>query len=127
VTGRLDSAMAYATKSPVVRGSRRTRNDYGVWCDLRDDASLAVIEALEIAQGGVCAICGGGRLPNARQLSVDHDHACCPPGSYCARCIRALLCNRCNVMLGNAREDPAVLEAGAAYLRRYAEGLPSRG
>lgn len=61
------------------------------------------------AQGGVCAICGNnesGRDP--RQMSVDHDHK--------TGAIRGLLCNRCNPMLGYARDDIGVLQAAIAYL-----------
>ena len=61
-------------------------------------------------QGGVCAICGG--LPsNGRNLSADHDHDSNTP--------RGLLCNDCNFMLGNAKDNPVILETGAAYLRKF--------
>jgi len=62
------------------------------------------------AQGGVCAICGNGN-DNNRQLSVDHDHV--------TGVIRDLLCDRCNPMLGYARDNIAVLEAAIEYLKRY--------
>lgn len=61
-------------------------------------------------QDGVCAICRNP--PSAtRQLSVDHDHVTGQP--------RGLLCNRCNPMLGYARDDIAVLQAAIEYLKRY--------
>lgn len=66
-------------------------------------------------QGGVCASCGEAEtaLSNGlsiKRLTVDHDHA---TGS-----VRGLLCNRCNVMIGMARDDPARLRRGADYLER---------
>jgi hypothetical protein len=63
-------------------------------------------------QSGVCAICKG--LPsNGRGLSADHDHKNKIP--------RGLLCNECNFMLGKARDNPDILEAGAQYLRKYSD------
>jgi len=46
-------------------------------------------------QDGRCAICRGKSVKN-RRLCVDHDHACCPGGRSCGKCIRGLLCNQCN-------------------------------
>lgn len=50
-------------------------------------------------------------------LTVDHDHACCPSTYSCGECVRGFLCDHCNLMIGNARENPATLELAAAYLR----------
>lgn len=74
-------------------------------------------DELAEAQGGVCEIC---RLPEVattrfgvvRRLAVDHCHS--------TGIVRGLLCMRCNTALGAVRDDVAVLEAAAAYLRRHA-------
>lgn len=71
-------------------------------------------EAMLVAQGGQCAICrqpetklsAKGRV---RRLSIDHDHA--------TGRVRGLLCSMCNTALGNLRDDPALADAAAAYLR----------
>jgi hypothetical protein len=34
--------------------------------------------------------------------------------------VRALLCHQCNLILGNAGDDIALLEAAISYLRRFA-------
>lgn len=63
--------------------------------------------ALELFQGGRCAICQ--RLPKTKRLVVDHEHS--------TGRIRGLLCIVCNKdLLGAAHHDPAVLYRAAAYL-----------
>jgi hypothetical protein len=79
------------------------------------------IEAMRRDQRGACAVCGA---PLPLVPLVDHDHRLARLHGHrtdrgCARCVRALLCNPCNLMIGNARELPRVLRAGAAYLERW--------
>ena len=63
-------------------------------------------QSLFEAQNGVCAICKlseGALNPNTglpRHLSIDHDHRCCPGRSSCGKCVRGLLCHKCNSALG---------------------------
>ncbi|WP_374114672.1 endonuclease domain-containing protein [Streptomyces cellostaticus] len=50
-----------------------------------------------------CGICGyrEGSSERNKRLAIDHDHTCCPePGRGCQKCIRGLLCARCNPMIG---------------------------
>lgn len=67
------------------------------------------------AQGGVCAICrkASGKR---RNLSVDHDHSCCKGPTSCGRCVRSLICRKCNDILGYWRDDPEVMERAILYL-----------
>jgi Recombination endonuclease VII len=74
-------------------------------------------ERLE-AQGGVCAICGNPEeivyskvQGKPRALAVDHDHE---TGEN-----RALLCRRCNGIIGLAHDDPDYLMAMASYLLQH--------
>ena len=71
--------------------------------------------AMLASQGGRCAVCGTTE-PGQRTWHVDHDHACCPGGGSCGECVRALLCARCNLALGGAREDVAILRQMIGYL-----------
>lgn len=58
-------------------------------------------EMLE-AQGGGCAICHRTEPMGKSEefFSVDHDHACCPGVRSCGKCVRGLLCVRCNNSVG---------------------------
>jgi Recombination endonuclease VII len=60
-----------------------------------------------LVQGDVCAICGG-RNQTGKDLAVDHSHL---TGK-----VRGLLCNRCNILLGLAKDDPERLLEAALYL-----------
>lgn len=75
-------------------------------------------EALYAAQGGRCWICQ--RATGAsRRLSVDHDHkAGCghDPKTGCRRCVRGLICRRCNDLLGRIRDDTDTLYRALWYL-----------
>lgn len=95
----------------VSRGDRR-RYKYGV--------TESDVEAMLASQAGRCPICDDS-ITEAT-CHVDHDHACCPStGSTkktCGKCVRGLLCFRCNTGLGRFRDDPAILIAAARYLGR---------
>jgi hypothetical protein len=62
-------------------------------------------------QGGVCAICGGQEIKKGWHMSIDHDHA---TGK-----IRDILCSRCNVILGQARDSVPFLEKCIEYLKKH--------
>lgn len=64
-------------------------------------------DALMMAQGGVCAICGRTN-PSGRALHVDHDHV--------TGRVRGLLCVRCNVALGRFGDSAEMLIRAAEYL-----------
>lgn len=79
------------------------------------------------SQGGRCAICRADeagwyknreRAHKDTSWHIDHDHACCPPKESCGQCVRALLCSRCNVLIGQAGEDWVLLEVMADYVRQ---------
>lgn len=74
------------------------------------------IRTLFASQADRCAICKSDD-PRARGWHIDHDHSCCPEnGRSCGKCVRAILCGRCNVGLGMFGDDPTTLLAAANYL-----------
>lgn len=89
--------------------------------------NITVVQYDELlaAQGGVCAICGereaviDQRTGKVRALAVDHDRRCCPGERSCGKCVRGLLCQRHNLLLGNANDDRSVLASADGYLMRW--------
>lgn len=65
-------------------------------------------------QKGRCYLCRRELDPKATH--VDHDHRCCPPKTSCTRCRRGLACNPCNILIGQASDDPALLRLIAGNL-----------
>jgi hypothetical protein len=66
------------------------------------------------AQDNRCAICGnppsGKRF---RSLSIDHCHS--------SGKVRALLCHRCNLVIGQMNDEPKLLQAAINYLNKHKE------
>ena len=71
-------------------------------------------------QRGQCAICSTDD-PGPRGWFIDHDHACCPGIGSCGNCVRGLLCQDCNFMLGHAKDSTDRLTAAAKYLTANAQ------
>lgn len=69
-------------------------------------------DAMYFEQEGQCAMASCSR----EAYAVDHDHACCPiKGKSCGRCVRGLLCSRCNNGLSFI-EDSMWVQAAHEYL-----------
>jgi Recombination endonuclease VII len=94
------------------KSDRRMRNlkfNFSMTCE--------EFEALVTKQKGKCANpeCGAIDAPQER-LHVDHDHSCCAGRKTCGKCIRGLLCRRCNTILGMAEDRPELLTGLVRYL-----------
>ena len=71
-------------------------------------------------QNHVCAICKSVNK-NGTALSIDHNHNCCPGKKSCGKCIRQLLCNSCNAIIGHAKDKAERLEAAIEYIHHHTE------
>ena len=92
-----------AAYDPEKKRARDLKTKYG----LTEDCWSTMYEA----QKGECKICG-----KFRQLVVDHSHK---TGD-----VRALLCHRCNLAIGQFDDDPQLLRLAANYLETFIkEGL----
>ena len=91
-------------KTPKDRRARLLRQKYKI--------TVRQYEVLLDAQGGRCAICQT-EPPAGKPLVIDHCHG--------TGCVRALLCNLCNLMIGVYELNHQV---AAEYLATYANGNP---
>lgn len=84
----------------------------------RYSLTAEMYEQMVTAQNSTCAVCGtsdpGGRI---RRWHIDHDHSCCGPGVSCGKCVRGLLCSRCNTAIGLLEDSATRLEAALSYLK----------
>lgn len=91
-----------------------TTSSYAI---LRHGIDDETYDSLLGRQDGCCAIC---RRP-AERLVIDHDHECCPGQGAgdpnCGLCVRGLICQRCNTLLGYIEStEPAILKRAFAYI-----------
>lgn len=61
-----------------------------------------------------CYLCS--REYGSRGPVIDHDHACCSGRRSCGKCIRGVICNRCNVSLGAVNDNIQTLNNMIGYL-----------
>lgn len=102
------SGTRYSNKRPFCRECCTTQDRFKKFGITQEE-----YEDLLIEQDYACAICRqpetAVRQGRLKQLAVDHDH---DTGK-----IRGLLCQRCNVGLGQFQDDPELLEAAFSYMR----------
>lgn len=72
----------------------------------------------ELARNG-CWICKTDEPGGTGRWHIDHDHRCCPGSYSCGKCIRGILCARCNVGLAMLGDSLANVERAASYLRAH--------
>lgn len=49
---------------------------------------------------------------------LDHDHECCNPGNFCAKCVRGVVCKPCNRILGYVADSTERLTGLILYLEK---------
>lgn len=76
-------------------------------------------EAKFDAQGRRCMVCKTDTPNGGKGWCVDHDHLCCPGRRSCGKCLRDILCHRCNVAVGLFGDDASIILAAARYVFRH--------
>ena len=62
-------------------------------------------------QNNLCAICKSDESGGSGDFYVDHNHT--------TNQVRGLLCQWCNFMIGQSKEDPEILRSGIDYLQKW--------
>jgi hypothetical protein len=110
---RAQYALDHADRPERPRKLNRQTTETIKAAHFRRNYGISACEVAEMTerQAGCCAICG-----QPADLVVDHDH---DTGRT-----RALLCQGCNLGLGQFQDDPERLMAAAAYLLQFQEVIP---
>ena len=102
-TGRLHSCGCRGK-----RGIRERLRDLQRTYGLTDKGVLEI----DIKLRGTCEICKK-RCSQSARLSIDHCHS--------TGRVRGVLCQRCNRLLGMAKDDPVLLKTAAIYLEQFVD------
>ncbi len=98
---------AWAEKNHNKRAASSRKFYYGI--------TLEEFNTKMDSQNSQCVICGRLLL----RPSLDHNHACCPGKKSCGKCIRGILCQGCNTIIGLAGDSIEVLNNAIQYLKGY--------
>ena len=80
---------------------------------------ITIVQFLKIliSQDFSC-FCGKSFPPKSR-ITIDHDHKCCAKGYSCGKCVRGLLCSRCNTVIHHLEDNSHLFEVLGGYLERH--------
>jgi len=80
-------------------------------------------EKLFDGQDRKCAICRTNKpgKPPFNSWATDHDRKCCSKEKSCGKCIRGILCARCNKGIGLLQDNEIFLGNAILYLRKNKE------
>ena len=92
----------YLLDNPDKRKNHKLKHRYGITID---DYNIMFKE-----QNGCCWICGIHQQELVKPLFVDHCHT--------TNKVRGLLCQVCNTLLGNAKDNIDILKRAIEYLKK---------
>lgn len=85
--------------------------------------SLEEFNGMLELQESKCAVCGT-YLATKQEQCIDHNHACCPTECRsCGKCVRGILCQKCNRALSLVHDNVLILTTMIAYLKGYNEAF----
>lgn len=111
---RREAALRYYYRNKeaiLAKQKERTSRNKRAHFNLSNAEFAAMLEA----QGGVCAICGTPE-PGGKGWALDHDHSM---DQRDKKSHRGVLCPRCNLILGHAKDAESILASAIGYLERW--------
>ncbi len=97
----IDKTKQWRKDNPEKFLNARLKNYYGI--------SLDDYKKMAAKQNDCCAICGEKeRRVRRSRMAIDHCHK--------TGVVRGLLCNNCNIGIGNLKDDPIILMKAVSYL-----------
>jgi hypothetical protein len=97
----------WAKENPDKKAATSRKYYYGI--------TLEEFNVKMTSQESKCAICGRFLI----RPSLDHGHDCCPGKKSCGKCIRGILCQGCNTIIGLADDSIEILSNAIQYLKEY--------
>ena len=77
--------------------------------------TIKVFFAMLASQDNRCGICRKEFTVKKFAIHIDHNHS---TGK-----IRGLLCRKCNLLLGHAKDDKRILNSGIRYLNQFSKSV----
>lgn len=113
-----DKRLAYSAKYRIEKPkSKEEVRAMGLWS--RHRMTVEEFDSVLLDQKSVCAACGSEDYGWSGAWNIDHDHRCCPRNRSCVKCRRALLCSKCNMILGYCNDNPDHLEKLIGYIKEW--------
>lgn len=90
--------------------------------DLKKKYNMTSEQFLDLLekQGNTCAICQA----TYNNYAIDHDHACCSGEITCGKCVRGVLCQKCNRGIGQFNDSIEILQNAITYLLANKDKTP---
>lgn len=89
-----------------------------VWPKIKYGITPSIWQEMLDKQNNQCAICKHLLADTGPyRAEMDHDHSCCPGQITCGKCLRKILCQNCNRLLGAAKDSISILQAAINYLK----------
>lgn len=99
---------------------RKTRTTY---LKTRHKLTTERYHEILLEQNGMCAICSISSSEYGKLFAIDHDHNCCPGKFTCGKCVRGLLCTKCNASIGALGDNSSGVLKALKYLQSYENGI----
>jgi hypothetical protein len=81
------------------------------WLKRKYGITLEEFNAILLSQNNLCAICSKQLTAKQKQTHLDHDHI--------KNKVRGILCHKCNMLLGNAKDNITLLYNAIRYLEKH--------